>query len=290
MNNQIFSKSGAVVEVKVITPEWAKYVLEHKNSHNSNMNLQHVKMLLLNMQNGTWRFNGDTICFAKNGELIDGQHRLKAIELFGKPVESIVVSELEDDAVKTIDQEAKSRSLSDVFSMFGVPSSVNTAAIVRAYFLMMKGNTPMNVARYGTATLFNGKKAGTIDEMFDYYYKNQEVIVNVVRFANNIHKAVKVFTTTEVGAYYLYLLNEKGYEANKIETFFDGVANGSAIRVLGMLRNKLEADRTSANPMTGVNKAALIKRAWNYYITGKETKVLQVPTDPKGIDFISNNK
>ena len=130
MDTNKINYNGISIEVKEITPELAKDILENHNNLNRNRNKEHVKSLLNNMKQGTWRFNGDTIRFDRDGELIDGQHRLAALVEFGKPLPMIVIKGFDKETMKTIDQEIKPRNLADLFKMNGVKDATNVSATI----------------------------------------------------------------------------------------------------------------------------------------------------------------
>ena len=62
-----------------ITPEMAREYLE-KNSHNRRLSERSVRNLATAIKNGEWQVNGEAIKVDKEGNLLDGQHRLSAIE------------------------------------------------------------------------------------------------------------------------------------------------------------------------------------------------------------------
>lgn len=62
-----------------LSPKQAKYLLSHCNKANRRINKSHVETLKRDMENGHWYNDIDYIGFDKNGTLINGQHRLKAL-------------------------------------------------------------------------------------------------------------------------------------------------------------------------------------------------------------------
>lgn len=81
-----------------ITPEQAQYWLDNHNTANRKLREPHAANIARQMDLGYW--NGDThegIAFAKDGSLIDGQHRLRAVVLHGRPVEMLVWTGQEPD-------------------------------------------------------------------------------------------------------------------------------------------------------------------------------------------------
>ena len=64
-----------------VTPNQAKFILNHCNKANRKIKMQHVDTLKRDMEAGNWYNDIDYIGFNKSGVLINGQHRLKALSL-----------------------------------------------------------------------------------------------------------------------------------------------------------------------------------------------------------------
>lgn len=90
------------------------------------------------MKKGQWQSTGDTIKFATNGDLLDGQHRLAALSRFTEPVEMFVAENVDPESFKVIDT-GKSRSAGDVVSMTGMRNAITVAGTVRAILLFKQG-------------------------------------------------------------------------------------------------------------------------------------------------------
>ena len=64
--------------LELITPLKAAMFLEN-NSHNRKLNEKQVSLLASDMVSGNWRLTHQAIAIDADGELIDGQHRLRAV-------------------------------------------------------------------------------------------------------------------------------------------------------------------------------------------------------------------
>lgn len=82
------------MKVEKITPAKAKEYLK-KNVNNprgkNSLNRRIVKTYADDMANGLWELNGEAIVFDEDGFLKDGQHRLAAIILSGKTIETCAI-------------------------------------------------------------------------------------------------------------------------------------------------------------------------------------------------------
>lgn len=101
------------VKLETITPKKAKEWLEKRNTYNRAMRPSWVATLVGYIKAGKWKMTGDSIKFAKDGTLLDGQHRLAACVESGVAIQSLVVYGLEEDMYAWLDQ-GKPRTLSVV--------------------------------------------------------------------------------------------------------------------------------------------------------------------------------
>ncbi len=94
--------------VEEIGPDLALQYLSH-NSGNRRISGPHIAALSRDLAQNRWMFNAQPICFAANGRLLNGQHRLHAVILAGHAIEAVVVRGLEAAAYATYDNHAKRR-------------------------------------------------------------------------------------------------------------------------------------------------------------------------------------
>lgn len=104
-----------------ITPQMAAQMLL-KNTQNRKISKPHVSDMVRDMVAGNWQQNGDTIRFDWNDELVDGQHRLKAIVESGISMVCVVIRGLDPSAMKTIDS-GKKRSYGDRLTIRGMKNA-----------------------------------------------------------------------------------------------------------------------------------------------------------------------
>ena len=78
-------------EVMTITPAMAEKWLAGTTFKNRNVSITAVNRYANDIQNGQWMLNGESIIIDDNGNVIDGQHRLRAILKSGASIQSVVV-------------------------------------------------------------------------------------------------------------------------------------------------------------------------------------------------------
>jgi two-component sensor histidine kinase len=67
----------------------------------------HVAALARDVAAGHWRLNGQPICFAISGRLLNGRHRLMAVVAAGRPIDCVLVRGLADATDVTFDIQGK---------------------------------------------------------------------------------------------------------------------------------------------------------------------------------------
>jgi hypothetical protein len=86
-----------------ITPTMASKWLEKNIEHNRRVSVPKVQGYARNILENDWKLTGDSIKFSKDGKLIDGQHRLLAIVEAGAPMTSLVIENVEPEAIGVLD-------------------------------------------------------------------------------------------------------------------------------------------------------------------------------------------
>jgi len=81
-------------KLTTVTPKMASEMLK-SNTGNRKIRINHVNRLKTEILAGRWLVTHQGIAFAEDGSLIDGQHRLMAIEASGKPVQIMITHGVE---------------------------------------------------------------------------------------------------------------------------------------------------------------------------------------------------
>ena len=131
------STQGLAYDVTEITPEIARAWLD-KNVKNRKLSARRVAAFARDIKNNAWRFTGDAIRFDVNGNLLDGQHRLRACIEAGKPFTSLVLYKLPTESRDFIDLGAP-RSPADVLMLNGHVNTIKLAAAARTLIMLRSG-------------------------------------------------------------------------------------------------------------------------------------------------------
>lgn len=130
-------------EIMEITPEEARHILNFYNNRsikNRKPSLQVVKKYTQDMENKNWMFTGDSIVFAKEKDLIQGQHRLFSVIRSGQPQMFNVVTGVDKKAFAFMDQ-GKNRTMGDILFAEG-EEKINTVilgGVVRLVWMYLHG-------------------------------------------------------------------------------------------------------------------------------------------------------
>jgi len=117
--NMTESKVVETSKATIITPEMAAKMIDHCDL-NRPLNDRHLKRLVKQIINNKWKYNGDTIKISKNGNVLDGQHRLWAVIEANKSIESIIVYDIDSEAFSTIDTIRRIRTAGDTLYIKGL--------------------------------------------------------------------------------------------------------------------------------------------------------------------------
>lgn len=119
------------LKTMTVTPEMAELWL-NKNGKNRRLSIAHAQRIADSIKSGRWVLNGETICFDDNGNLLDGQHRLKAITLAGMSIDvAVAVGVSDPSAFETYDSVQRIRGASQIAEMKGVKNSNRVSASAR---------------------------------------------------------------------------------------------------------------------------------------------------------------
>jgi len=256
-------KHDISAEVVRITPSVAADYLKH-NTHNRPLRKDYVTELAMTMRRGEWSLNGETIKFAKNGTLLDGQHRLSAIVESRVPVDLVVIRDVDDNAFATIDMNRK-RTAADALAIAGFPNEKLVAASVR--LILQLAEDPITFRQSYSHT--------QIKEWCDAYF---EELSRFIPLGRMVSKSNMCESSMVVALAYYFTQKD----ANATQTFFARVADGVGLHErspIGALRSRLTANATSPAKLPRTDVVALIIKAWNAYREGRDMEVIAWRSD-----------
>jgi hypothetical protein len=120
--------------VEHITPAFAERVLETKNAKNRKVKPANLKRLITSIDNGEWILTNQGIAFDKDGNLLDGQHRLLAIVKTGKTLPIMVARNMDPKIFHCVDT-GTARTAADGLYIKGSAAAKHLAAGIKVYLL-----------------------------------------------------------------------------------------------------------------------------------------------------------
>lgn len=254
------------IERQLISPAVAEEMLK-KNTSNRLLKKHYAQRYANDMMDGKWMSDtAETIKVAKDGTILDGQHRLYAVTLAKIPVYMHVAYDVDESVMDYIDT-GKPRNTADVFHIHQIRNANQVPSIIAHYNAYKDGYSGV----YASGGRVNATNARILD---DYYARPvywQEVTKKTVAW----YKAfARIIPPSIIGGMYCIFSDIDQEEA---DMFFDQFALGYDVQNITIinLRNTLIKDKTSLKKMPQSQKIALIIKSWNAFRRGKELKVLK---------------
>lgn len=271
---------GITVGLVNVTPEVAKNWLKH-NPRNRRFWEPTTLRYERDMSGKRWPFTGDTVKFSDQDEMLDGQHRCKAIKNSGVAQQLLVVSGLPTKAQAFMDGGRK-RNAGTTLSIDKTPHSTAVAAVAR---LALKWNPGGIWVRERGTELFGDLQLSN-PEVLEFVAKHPAVH-EAARRGAAVAGAVPGARPSVIGAAYLRasMLEDGMFAAaewfEKLETGA-GLELGNPVLALrnGMMRVRAEK---LANPQ--IPQLWKVVRTWNASRTGEEMGRLVLPTTVTNTNF-----
>lgn len=271
------------VSIETITPQVAIAMLE---MNVGNRKIKRLDQMVDAIKTGYWELNGATIVFDKDGNLVDGQHRLNACIKANVPITTLVVRGVERNTQTTMDAGYK-RKLSDFLNMAGYGDCNNLAAVITALWRKDKYGTVSAV------TYRNGRMAPTASQGMEFADKFYESRIKYTM--NKVMRFRKKYKGLTIHALAPIFEDFKDISLEDFEYFY-GMLMGKyqPTTTVWKLVQKLQKAGDEKNKIPPEYIAAYIVKAWNSFIDGKELGSLQYrpgganpeqfPTISHGID------
>lgn len=117
-------------QITTITASKAKELLG-SNTRNRRISRGNLEAIKMSLTRGEWELNGEAVKVARDGTILDGQHRLIACVETGISFKTILVTGLDHRTQNTMDS-GKSRTHANVLELNGFKNAVTLAAIISA--------------------------------------------------------------------------------------------------------------------------------------------------------------
>lgn len=250
------------VSIKTITPQMAVEFIS-RNPKNRKISSRIVNQYAEDFLNGEFKFNGETIKFNKKGQLIDGQHRLSALIKAQATADFVVVEDLDEDAINTVDIGRK-RLLADFLDMSGQKNCTTLAAAIGILAVMEER---------GSESLNFKNKSPKVEVAEKLLNKHPRLKTSVEFAIRQVHKKMLQPGLMAVIHYITTQADEES--AGK---FWNEVMNGARITekdATYMLRNKLQNCAINNVKLSPREVIEYFSKAWRLFINNKKVAKLQ---------------
>jgi len=247
-------------QVELIGPELAQKYLD-KCVRNRRVRKKLVERFAAAMKANHWKLTGESIKFNTKGELIDGQHRLRAIVESGKSIEIVVHRNVPDEAFMELDTGGM-RSPGDLLKVAGYDYTHGVASAIRnvlsIYEIEAETVTPSSLA----------KKRVEPETLLEWAQTHGEALTDAVRLTMTREMKAICGPPALFAALY-FIFSQANHKA--AEEFFTilveglGFEHGRQDPVYQLRKNLLLIKDQKHKRRPNFYKAAITIKAWNAY-------------------------
>ena len=257
------------VKIELMTVNKAKLILT-RNKSNRPLNQDNISFICHAMKQNNFMFTGESIIIGKNGDLMDGQHRLEALIITGKEQYFVVVSNVNNDAFKHIDI-GKTRSAGDVLSIQNIVNPNSYASIARFIINFNRGGFEKAASK-----MSNKKLKISNAEISDFVLKRHPSLTKSREYG--FAKANVLLPGNTLSAFhYIFKQIDNDAACDFCNKFSDGKELEKNDPIF-LLRQELKNDIISQRKMEPLEKMALVCLAWNFYRANKKIDRLKFDT------------
>jgi hypothetical protein len=247
-----------------ITPDIAKVLLS-ENQMNRPVCLKRVKSYAEMMNNGDWELNGQTIVFAENGRLLDGQHRLNAVIKSGKTIPMLVVRGTDEKTMHTLDR-GKGRTLGNALALNGTKNYNMMASVIPLIDAYRQTGNP-----FTHCYVMSPQQAEKMAQ--------EKAIIDSCAYVSS-HNALKKMCIPAVAIFCHYAFSE--FDPEKADRFFFALQDGIIAeneRAVLMARDFLtsnKSDTLTRRKVTRITTCAVLFKSFRAFCNGHNPKVLRI--------------
>ncbi|HZA71489.1 MAG TPA: hypothetical protein VE476_01105 [Propionibacteriaceae bacterium] len=258
------TSSEPKITTEIIGPEEAQDILDNHNARNRSLSMKTVQQYARAMKLGAFPFIADPIRFDRNGNLLDGQHRLAAVVMSECPQTFVIARNLDRDWQKYMDSGRK-RSVADQLRIEGMPRPTVAASIARFVMHWQNGDVPGLNIKFSTA------------EVVDFVENNLDRIEAASTHAQNLYRATRTSQAISGAAYYTA---REVADVALADEFMNQLVSGAGLATdspILMLRNKLIYMSSGGRKVDRPELAYFYARAWNGWRRNEKLSKLQLP-------------
>jgi hypothetical protein len=256
------TKNTPTATIRSVDPVLARRWLKENNVRNRKLRPGRVEDLKNAILRGEWRMDGSPIRFSRSEKLLDGQHRLKAIEESGRTVQCLVIRGLDENAQEVMDRNL-GRTYADKLQIDEEPNATTLASAVHLMWRYEHGY-------FGRESF--GKRP-SFPQLDDVLNRHPELRRSVTAAGSYIKK-IKMPRAYIATARTIFL----GLSEADADRFFSDLTTGENLTALDpvfRLREALNQNAMSTSKKySSDHLLALTFKAWNLFRKGEPCKNL----------------
>lgn len=273
-------------QVEHINPSKAKLLLA-QNTKNRPCNEKRIKNYASLMNDNKWHLTHQGICISKDGHIIDGQHRLKAVVLSGKTIPFNVTYNADSESFKYVDV-GYTRTTGNIFAIEGIKNYKSHSAGVASYFRFCHSQAQLTSNRSSRV-----ETNLTHDDYLKFYYKNHALLDKVHTVTYNLYRQYRILTESELYAFITHTVIDYGHEFDFVVKFLDSVymnRTDSISNAPSLLFSRLIQNVTGISELKPRVKSALLIKAFNFFVKDKRVKVLKYTENVESFPTIEHSQ
>lgn len=251
-----------------VTPKLAKEWLA-KNFGNRPIREQDLDRYRRDMLAGRWHNDGSPLRFTADGELLDGQHRLRAVIAANRAVVMLVVRGVDREAQIVMDT-GRRRTAADALAIAGRANPVMAAAVAKLFLEAEAGKFAAS-----------GKHEVSHEEIFSCLETNPD-IATAIDFTMPLARRCDCPPAIVAYAY----LRQRRISSKDAAEFWCAMAEKVGLHEgdpVIALSNRLAEARRARERLSRAALMSLIFRAWNARRKGKPVRILRVGSSKGGL-------
>ena len=252
---QFLANPPANSRIIEIDPGAAAAILKERNQGNRPPKPNKVQQFAADMANGRWGLTGDTLKFAPDGRLLDGQNRLAAAVRVSKPFKTHVVFGIDPALFGRMDI-GKPRNAADVLHIAGYKYASTLASALRWAYLL-------DTNPYNRDTL----QPDFVLELARDKYPDIEGFIKYGREANRqfAHPAGQA-----AALMYKFFKSDAANAEEFFQSWMKGHRSGK-YQIIDSMQALLHAQKANNNGrIHELTRAAVIIKAWNIFKAGQK--------------------
>lgn len=250
--------------VETITPEMARHFLDERPTNRKIVESK-VKTYIKELKNGNWAMNGESIILNKNGKVIDGQHRLKAISESGISATAVVVRNVDENAIETIDT-GSNRTAAHVLEIKGMSHLLSSTVSAAARLIIA-----FDTNNSGFVKLKAGEQHLTTNKAISKWVENNSNVLDSSEFVLSTNRIARPLPASAL-VFLHFLMQRAGWE-QEADDFIQGLVTGAGLGEHDprlVLRTRLQSDAALRRIAPVGTRISWALKAIKWYLEGRD--------------------